>query len=215
MFTWIALAVLAGSAVYRVTCHYPRPDKRFGALMRGEAAFVSAAAEAMFPPGGAIPASGLEANIPAYVDRLIVASHPRIRRLMHLLILLFEHATLIFPAPGRGGMRRFSTLRGDQQVAVLDAWSESSIFLRRLAFVSLRSMFTMGYFRHPQVARRLGLAPLAIETPVCEADLLYPSVGAKRASIRYTQADVNAPVDDAVPLALDAPLHPAFVDGAA
>jgi hypothetical protein len=215
MIGWIAIAMLALGGVYRVTCRYPRPAQRFRALTRGETAFISAAAEAMFPPGGAIPDSGLEANVPAYIDRLIVVSHPRIRLLMHLLMHLVEHATLIFPAKGRGGMRRFSSLRGDQQVAVLDAWAESSIFLRRLAFVSLRSILTMGYFNHPRVARRLGLAPLAIEPPVCEADLIYPAVGAKRTSIRYTQADVNAPVDVGVPLALDGPLHPAYVDDTA
>ena len=180
MFGWIAIAVLLGTGVYRVACRYPRPVRRYRSLMRGEAAFIGAVAEAMFPAGGAIPESGLEADVPGYVDRLIAASHPRIRLLMHLLIFLFEHATLIFPAKGRGGMRRFSSLRGDQQVAVLDAWSDSSLFLRRLAFVSLRSMLTMGYFNYPPVARRLGVAPLAIEPPVCEADLLYPAVGALR-----------------------------------
>ncbi len=214
MFGWIAITVLLGTGVYRVTCRYPRPVRRYRSLMRGEAAFIGAVAEAMFPAGGAIPESGLEADVPGYVDRLIAASHPRIRLLMHLLIFLVEHATLIFPAKGRGGMRRFSSLRGDQQVAVLDAWSDSSLFLRRLAFVSLRSMLTMGYFNYPPVARRLGVAPLAIEPPVCEADLLYPAVGALPASIRYTQADVNAPIDAGVPLALDAPLHPAFAEDA-
>jgi len=180
--------------------------------MRSEAAFITAVAEAMFPPGGAIPDSGLEADIPAYVDRLIHASQPRIRLLMHLLLFLVEHATLIFPAPGGGGMRRFTALRVEQQVAVLDAWSESSLFLRRLAFVSLRSMLTMGYFSHPPVARRLGLAPFAIDTPICEADLLYPRIGKKRTSIRYTPSDVNAPVDGSAPLALAGPLHSAYVD---
>ena len=127
MLSWMIIAALAGSAFYRVACRYPRPAGRYGALMRGEAAFIASVAEATFPPGGAIPESGLDADIPGYVDRLILASHPRIRLLIHLLIFLVEHATLIFPAPGRGGMRRFSALKGDQQVAVLDAWSNSSL----------------------------------------------------------------------------------------
>jgi hypothetical protein len=215
MWIWIAIAVLIGCGVYRVAGRYPRPTRPYRALLRAEAAFISSVAEAMFPAGGAIPESGLEAEIPGYIDRLIAASQPRIRILMHLLIFLVEHATLIFPAPGRGGMRRFTALQAEQQVAVLDAWSNSSLFLRRLAFVSLRSMLTMGYFNHPSVARRLGVAPLAIDTPICEADLLYPGIGATRDSIPYTPADVNAPIDVGVPLALGGPLHPAYVDDTA
>ena len=157
MLVWIMIAALAGGALYRVAGHYPRPARRYRALLRGEVAFIASVSDAMFPPGGAIPESGLDADIPRYVDRLILASHPRIRLLMHLLIFLVEHATLIFPAPGRGGMRRFSALEADQQVAVLDAWSNSSLFLRRLAFVSLRSILTMGYFNYPPVMRRLGV----------------------------------------------------------
>ncbi len=215
MLGWIIIAALAVGVWYRVACRYPRPAQRYGALMRGEAAFIASVAEAMFPPGGAIPESGLDADIPRYVDRLILASHPRIRLLMHLLIFLVEHATLIFPAPGSGGMRRYSALEADQQVAVLDAWSNSSLFLRRLTFVSLRSILTMGYFNYPPVVRRLGVAPLAIDSPVCEADLFYPAVGAKRSSIRHAPADVNAPVDAAVPLTLESPLDPVYAEESA
>ena len=54
MFGWIAIAVLLGTGVYRVACRYPRPVRRYRSLMRGEAAFIGAVAEAMFPAGGAI-----------------------------------------------------------------------------------------------------------------------------------------------------------------
>ena len=47
MIGWIAIAVLAIGGVYRVIWGYPRPPQHFRALTRGEAAFISAAAEAM------------------------------------------------------------------------------------------------------------------------------------------------------------------------
>lgn len=214
MLTWILAAVSVGALVSRLALGYPRPPRRYRRLFRGEAALISAAADAMIPRGGPIPSSGLDADLTGYVDRLMDASHPRVRWRMHLLIFLVEHATLVFPAPGHGGFKRFSKLSAGQQVALLDAWATSQIFLRRLVFVSLRSMFTLGYFAHPPVLRQLGLAPLAIATPVCEADLLYPRIGARPESISYTPADLAPRPGEGEPLALDGPLHPAYADPA-
>ena len=95
---------------------------------------------------------------------------------MRALFFLFEHATLVFPAPGGlRGMRRFSALTRPQREAVLERWRTSRLFLRRLVFTSLRALCTLGYFASPGCCARLRLAPFAIETPVCEADLWYPA----------------------------------------
>jgi hypothetical protein len=128
---------------------------------------------------------------------------------MRLLFFLVEHATLFYPAPGRGGRRRFSSLRREQQVAVLDAWAGSRWWPRRLVFASLRAVLTMGYLAHPPVLRQLGVAPPALATPVCEADLLYPRIGMRPETIEFTPADLNGP-SDAAPLAPDAPLDPRY-----
>ena len=130
---------------------------------------------------------------------------------MHLLFILMEHATLFFPAPGRGGTRRYSALEAEQRVAVLDAWSESSLFVRRVVFTSLRAVLTLGYFAHPPVLRTLGIAPPAIDSPICEADLLYPRIGEHPDSIEKTRSDLTPP-SAGVPLASDRPLHDAFAE---
>jgi hypothetical protein len=123
-----------------------------------------------------------------------------------------EHATLFFPAPGRGGRRRFSSLSLAQREAVLEGWRSSRLFPRRLVFASLRAILTMGYFAHPAVLRQLGLAPYEIRSPICEADLFVPRIGASRATLRLTRADLTPPSDGkAIPL--DAPLHPAYREG--
>jgi hypothetical protein len=213
MLGWLVLAALAAAFLARVSFGYPRPPRRYRALFRGEAALLASVAQAMYPPGGAIPPSGLDADIPGYLDRLMAASHPRIRWLLHLLIFTVEHGTLVFWAPGYTGWRRFSALTSGQQVAVLDAWARSPLFFRRLVFTSLRSLCTLGYFAHPPVQRQLGVAPLAIETPICEADLLYPQIGRLPETIAYRPGDVNAPVDRAEPLRLDGPLRPSLAEG--
>jgi hypothetical protein len=127
---------------------------------------------------------------------------------MRLLFCLLEQATLVFPAPGRGGRRRFSSLDPAQREAVLEGWQRSRLFPRRLVFTSLRAILTMGYFAHPAVLRGLGLAPYRVEPPVAEADLLYPPIGAPPAAIRFTRADLTPP-SDGTPLR-GAPLHPDY-----
>jgi hypothetical protein len=198
---WIALRCFAG---------YPDKGRRYRVLNRAEAALLDGVSEAMFPPGGHIQSSGLDANLPAYVDRWMAVSQPRVRVLMRLLFFLIEHSTVIFPAPGRRRRRRYSSLSLEQRIAVLEGWGKSGLHLRRLVFVSLRSILTMGYFAHPPVLRQLRVAPFAIETPVIEADLLFPPIGKLPADIPYTRADLSEP--SGVPLEPDAPLHPDFAE---
>jgi hypothetical protein len=142
----------------------------------------------------------------------VAATHPRQRLLMRALFFLIEHATLVFPAPGGiSGLRRFSKLRPDQQVAAIQGWQSSRLFPRRLVFVALRSLCTIGYLADPAVLRELRLAPFAIDTPIVEADLLYPRIGESRASIALTRADLRPP-GQAPPLDRDAPLLRGYAD---
>ncbi len=211
MATGVFIAAMLVYATWRVAFGYPATGRRFSMLNRAEAAFIASTANAMYPPGGAIPCSGSEADLPGYMDRLLAASAPRIRVLMHLLFFLLEHATLFFPVRGWGGMRRFSALSLEQQVAALDGWQNSRLFPRRLVFTSMRAILTLGYFAHPPVLRALDLAPFAIETPVCEADLLYPRIGEHPDTIPFTTADIDVAGSQA-PLELSDPIDPAYAE---
>lgn len=148
--TWVLVRVFWG--------HAP-PAAPLRSLSRREAAFVTSAAAAIFPAGGAVPPSGGEARVAAHTDRWLAQVEPRVRVLMRLLFFLVEHATLFFPAPGLDGFRRFSSLRPDQREAALEGWRTSRLGPRRLVFQGLRAIVTMGYLSHPPVLRELGLAP--------------------------------------------------------
>ncbi len=208
--TLVLLIVLALSLVVRrVFLGYPSPTKKFRVLAAREVAFIDSAAEVMFPADGAIPFSGVDADIPSYADRFLSALEPRIRWQIRALFALFEHVTVLFPAPGWTGMRRFSSLSFEQRELVLRGWSQSPRFLRQIVFTALRAVLTMGYLGHPVVMRHLRVAPYAIEVPVCEADLLYPAVGAHPDQIPYTRDDLTAP-SDGTPIDIEGPLHPDF-----
>ena len=205
MTGWLLLGLLTLWVFLRVFWGYPRPRYQPRVLSRREVAFLEAAAHATFPPGGAIAASGADAGVGAYTDRWMDTLHPRMRLLMRLLFLLVEHGTLFFPAPGWRGFRRFTALLPGQQSAVLGGWATSRLRARRLVFQSLRAIVTMGYFAHPPVLRQLGLEPRAIESPVCEADLLFPAIGRDPATIRHTAA---GPPSDGTPIDLAGPVDP-------
>jgi hypothetical protein len=175
-----AVAIVALLAARRVWWGYPVPAAPARALARRELALLTAAADGVFPPGGAIEASGL-----------------------------MEHATLIFPAPGRGGFRRFSSLKADQREAVLRGWAESSLPPRRLVFHSLRAVLGMSYLSDPAVLRELGLAPRDVEPGYCEADLLFPPIGHGPDAIRIEPEDLRD-VEAPATLACDAALDPRY-----
>jgi hypothetical protein len=204
----IALALVAW-AVLRFAAGYGPRDPALNQLSAREYALVCAAADAAFPAGGAIPLSGTQAGIPAHVDRYLAALPPRNRLLIRLLFVLIEHATLIFKAPGWDGWRRFSALSLEQRMAVLEGWARSKFQPRRLVFQGLRAVLTMGYFARPAVLRAMGLAPLAIETPVVDADLLYPPIGQPKSAIRFGVADRDRAVPRA-PLDPHGHLQPGF-----
>lgn len=208
MVFWILFGLLLAYAIRRLFLGYPPARGANRVIARREAAFLEAAAEATFPPGGAIPLSGRDADLPGYADSFLVSLPAHLRLQVRAMFMLFEQATIFFPAKGRGGRRRFSSLSAEQRVEALEGWSRSRFFLRRLAFTALRAVLTMGYLGHPVAMRAVGLAPYDFPSPVCEGDLLYPRIGAHPDTIRLTRSDLWQ--SDGTPLPLDGPIHPDY-----
>jgi hypothetical protein len=209
LFWTCLLGALALWAVARLFLGYGPGDASLRRLSSHQQAFVRAAADAVFPSGGTLALSGSEAGAVAHVDRYVGSLSTRSRLLIRLLFFLMEHATLFFPAPGWDGIRRFTKLSPAQRVAVLDAWGRSPLSARRTVFQSLRAIVTMAYFANPTVLRGIGLAPLEMESPVIDADLLYPPIGQPTSAIRFTPADRARAVSRA-PLDPHGPLDPAY-----
>ena len=168
----VLLIVLGVVALRRGLAGYPAAGSHFAVLAPRELAFLQAAAETLFPPHASLPLSGGEADLPA-----------RQRTLIRALFFLFEHATLVWPAQGRGGFKRFSSLSPEQRLGVLRAWQSSPLYLRRMCLTALKAVLILGYVGHPQSLGALGLASWEIESPRVEADFLYPPIGGGRDQI--------------------------------
>jgi hypothetical protein len=132
---------------------YPRGALRGSILGRREQAFVAAAADAFFPAGGPIPVSGAEAGAVPYFDGYLRRSRRTQRFLMRLLFSFTELGPLVFGQR----RRRFSRLSLDERLLFLAQASQSRIYFRRVAFISLRALMTMAYLANDDVARTMGM----------------------------------------------------------
>ena len=126
------------------------PDKVVpdGKLTRKEQAVVAACAEALFPNNGPIPISAKEARLVLYMERYLGRLPEGQARLVRLLFWFVEHGPWLF-GPKRS---RFSSLSVEERIAVLESMRTSPIYFRRIAFLSMRTMLTMGYLSDPRVS---------------------------------------------------------------
>lgn len=127
---------------------YPPPSLTNAVLTHRQQAIVGACADAFFPPGGAIPVSGTEAGLVKYTDTYVRRLDARGRFLLGLLFLFIELSPFLFgPRP-----RRFSRLSLPDRLAMLGGMGSSDIYFRRVAFLSMRTILTMGYLSNARVA---------------------------------------------------------------
>ena len=193
MFTGLLLIAFAFVIHRRFLSGYAPPPPGLGILHRGEAAFVEAAAEILFPGGGVLPVAGIDAHLPHYVDRHLAAL-PRAQRFqIRALFMLFEHGTLVFPGNEPGGRRRFSSLSAAARVSIFDRLADHPNRYVRLLFMALRAVLVLGYLGHPANLCGLGVAPFEIQPGVSDAELLFPRIGGLVSSIRFDLEDRTDP----------------------
>jgi hypothetical protein len=166
----VALVALVTLVIQRFMLGYPPPRlPSTRVLSAKEQAIVAACADALFPPGGPIPLSGIEAGVVEYMERYIARAPRATRALIRLLFHFVEHGPWLF-GPRRA---RFTRLAPEERCAALDRMARSPIYFRRVTFLSLRTMLSMGYLANEDVARSIGIkrcaAPFERRTPAGEA----------------------------------------------
>jgi len=146
----LAVMIVATARLFR----YPPPAAANSNLNGREQALVSAVADAFFPPNGPIPLSGCEAGLLEYFDKYLARFSRPQRLLVRLLLAFTELGPLLF-GPRRS---RFTQLSHGEQLRFLDTAFISRIYFRRVAFISLRAVMTMGYLANDEVAKHMGMA---------------------------------------------------------
>lgn len=217
MFTGLIVVVFAIGLMVAIHrrgyAGYPSPPAGLAVLHRGEAAFVSAIAEVLFPGGGGLAVAGVDAQVPLYIDRHLAAL-PRAKRIqIRLLFNLVEHLTLLLPGDEPGGRRRFSSLTAASRIAILERLAHHPNGGLRLLVTALRSVFVLGYLGHPANLHGLGLAPFEIAPATSDAELLFPRVGGLVSSIPFEESDRTDPTE-AGPLDPDGERHRAYARAA-
>lgn len=209
--TLLLLALLV-FGIRRLSAGYAPAPPGLAVLHRGEAAFVRAAAEVLFPDGGAMPVAGVDAQLPNYIDRHLSALPASKRWQIRALFLLIEQLPLAMPGEEPGGRARFSNLSAASRVALLGRLAEHEKGLFRILFIALRGVLALGYLGHPANLRALGLAPFAIAPAVSDAELLFPRVGGLPSSIGFGLGDKTTDVLGE-PLDPDGPREKAYLRG--
>lgn len=148
MIVALALLGVVAALVVRLFVGY-QPKALENSLMSArEQALIVAVADAFFPQNGPIPVSGTEAGLVEYFDGYLRRSERLPRFMIRLLLIYSELSPLLF-GPRRV---RFTRLTRIERESALDEAGKSDIYFRRVAFISMRAVMTMGYLAHPSVA---------------------------------------------------------------
>jgi hypothetical protein len=187
------LAALIVVVYRRAYAGYRAVPPGLAKLHRGEAAFVEAVGEVLFPSGAGLAISGADAQLPHYIDRHLAAL-PRLKRFqIRVLFAVFEQVTLVVPGDEPGGRARFSSLTAASRVSVLERMATHPNGIFRLLFTALRAIFVLGYLGHPANLHGLGLSPFEIDPAVSDAELLFPRIGGLMSSIAFEAPDRTDP----------------------
>lgn len=150
----VGIVLGAGAAVALVrgiALGYPRAVLADSVLSAKEQAIVAASADTLFPAGGTLPLSGTQAGVVAFFDGMMRRVPAQNRLLIRALLRFLEHGPWLFDRRSR-----LTSQAPSARVATLRAWSESRVYLLRVAFLSIRTLLAMAYMENPAVASRIG-----------------------------------------------------------
>ena len=145
-----------GSTAYKVSGWWNQPSAEgYEVLSAEEVAITAAIVDAMFPgeehPGG-LP-NGVEAGVVGHLDGYLGAIDERSSQLMRMLIHGIDEISTFSDLR----FRRFRARPREQRIAILKAWDNSGIVLRRKAFRGLKLILAGGYCTNADVLRSTGI----------------------------------------------------------
>jgi choline dehydrogenase-like flavoprotein len=138
-------------------------------LSSSEHATLEALAGALFPADDVMPLNGIDAGVPATMERYLAAFNPRVRRGLRLLL----HAVDLLPvlSPHRARFRRLSPA---ERAAFVEQVADGPLW-RRLALLPLKQLCTTAYCSDPTVAAAIGADERCLDAgPAADGPALHP-----------------------------------------
>lgn len=146
-----AAGVAGGSLLYRTLWGRKPPAPGLTLLTDEERATVIALAEVYFPDTAGMP-SVHDVDIGAGMDAYITGLPGQMGRLTQLLIRAFEWTSVA----GTTHLTRFSRLPLDARTRVVDAWEQSSLYPRRMGFMTLKLSVSEAYLNDKRSREAIG-----------------------------------------------------------
>jgi hypothetical protein len=145
------VALLAGSWLYGTLWRLGPPAPGLVCLTAPELATAAAVGEAFFPGPPDVPFSAADVKLAEFVDGFVGGQYKDNQRLFKVLLRILEAWPLA--SAGKG----FSRLAVAERQAVLAAFHDSKLVVRQAAYMSMRYMFSLGYFEDLRVRKAAGL----------------------------------------------------------
>jgi hypothetical protein len=157
-----SVAVTVGSATYRVGHWWLEPAADdFEVLSASEVRIARAIAGAIFPgeeaseveEGRPLPDGSELEGVVAYLDRYLDTIADDLSRMLRLSMHAIEDAALFRD----WSFTPFHARPRSERIAILRAWDESNLIVRRKAFRALKMIVAGGYCRQDRVREAAGI----------------------------------------------------------
>lgn len=149
-------AVTVGATAFRIGYWWDQsPGQDFQILSREEAAITAAIADAMFPGDMGSPPMpngvdvGVVEKFDAYLAGIDAQSADALRMIVHAIDDMAVLADF--------GLTRFHKRKRPERIAILKAWDNSGLMLRRSGFRALKYALGNQYCNHPDVLSAAGI----------------------------------------------------------
>lgn len=148
-------AAVAGALAYRVGGVWWEQGaaENFQALSAHEAKIARAIADAMFPGDHLGMPNGVQAGVVEALDDFMASVDTQTANLLKF----FLHAIDEMAVLSNFGMTRFHRRPREQRIKILQAWEQSMLATRRMAFQGLKFVMATGYCESPAVLQAAGI----------------------------------------------------------
>jgi hypothetical protein len=137
------LLVAAGALLPSGCTRYPKPEPRLRFFTAKEYAILNLlAARLLGVPALASGGEGGGVDVAENLDRMVLGWDADVKRQLRLALRVVEHGTYLFDLE----RKRFTKLSEAQQNHYLAGWAASTLGARRVAFLGIKSLVSMGYY---------------------------------------------------------------------